>query len=71
MLTRNAHLYNSPPSTFSLPSYAEHLAQGFIAAPSPILPTNTRRRFNKKVLKFIDIEADQCDQHFNGASPSM
>ncbi len=64
-------LYSSPPQSFTLPSYAERIAQDFVAAPSPVLSDiSRRRRFSSRVLAFIDDEADQCDQHFNGRSPS-
>ena len=66
----NAHLYKSPPSTFALPSYAERLAKDFVCAPSPVLSDSTHKHFGESVLRYIDFEADECDQHFSGASPS-
>jgi hypothetical protein len=69
-LKANAHLYQSPAKTFTLPSYAERIAEDFVAGPSPVLRDSPRKFFRKSVLRFIDFEADQCDKHFNGASPS-
>ena len=69
-MTVNSDLYNSPPSTFSLPSYAEGIAQEFIRAPSPIIPDITRYRYSDGVFRLLDIEADQCDQHPSDSSPS-
>jgi len=68
-LKRNANVYLSPPSSFALPSYAEHIAQDFIRAPSPILSDGRRQRYRPTVLRFMDIEADQCDESFDAGSP--
>lgn len=69
-LAVNSNLYKSPPSSYTLPTYAEHIARQFIRAPSPVLVDNTRYRPSDSVFRFLDFEADQCDQHFSGASPS-
>lgn len=68
-LQRNRNVYLSPPTSFALPSYAEHIAQEFICAPSQILSDGRRRRYRSTVLRFLDIEADQCDESFDAGSP--
>lgn len=51
----------SPPFNFNLPIYAERIAQAYVDAPSPIV--NRRKfRYNPKVKKFLDIEADQREE---------
>jgi hypothetical protein len=59
----------SPPTSFVLSSYAERIAEDFIRAPSPGLSDATRQRYRPTVLRFMDIEADQCDQSFDVGSP--
>ena len=59
----------SPPTSFALPSYAERIAQEFIRAPSPILSNSPRQVFNPTVLRYMDVEADQCDESFDVGSP--
>ena len=68
-LKRNANVYLSPPSSFALPSYAEHIARDFIRAPSPVLSDGGRQHYHPRVLRFMDIEADQCNESFDAGSP--
>ena len=51
----NAEMFSSPPKPFYLPSYAGGLVHVFAEAPSPI-PVRTRR-YNSRVLDFVDVEA--------------
>jgi hypothetical protein len=53
----NADMFATPSTTFELPSYAAELAHLLAEAPSQT-PIRTRP-FNKLVLDFLDIEAEQ------------
>jgi hypothetical protein len=53
----NANMFATPSMTFELPFYATEFAHLLAKAPSP---TPTRiRPFNKLILDFLDIEAEQ------------
>ncbi|KAG0632178.1 hypothetical protein M758_1G310400 [Ceratodon purpureus] len=69
-LSVNCDLYKSPPSTFSLPSYAEGIAQQFTRATSPAIDDTSRYRYSNRVFRFLDIEADQCDHSLSDDHPS-
>ena len=51
----------SPPFNFSLPIYAEKIAQAYIEAPSPIVKQR-KHHYNPKVMEYLDIEADQGEE---------
>ena len=51
----NTDMFCTPPKPFCLPSYARGLAHVFAKAPSPV-PVRTRR-YNSRVLDFVDVEA--------------
>ncbi|KAG0614198.1 hypothetical protein M758_6G158200 [Ceratodon purpureus] len=68
-LSVNSELYKSPPSTFSLPSYAEGIAQQFTRASSPAIDDSSRYRYSNRVFRFLDIEADQCDHPLSDDYP--
>ena len=53
----NAEMFSSPLKPFDLPSYAGGLAHVFAEAPSPVLVRT--RRYNSRVLDFVDVEARQ------------
>jgi hypothetical protein len=53
----NADMFATPSTTFELLSYAAELTHLLAEAPSPT-PIRTRP-FNKLVLDFLDIEAEQ------------
>jgi hypothetical protein len=53
----NVDIFATPSTTFELLSYAAELAHVLAEAPSP-MPICTRP-FNKQVLDFLDIEAEQ------------
>ena len=61
----NAKMFSTPPKQFYLPSYARGLAHVFVEAPSPV-PAHTRR-YNSRVLDFVDVEARQ-DYDSDGSS---
>lgn len=61
-LSLHSDLIRSPPSPFALPSYAERLAEQWVAAPSPVPVEGQRPKFPHSVLRFIDFEADQCEE---------
>lgn len=67
-MIRHADVYMSPPTSFALPSYAERIAEDFICAPSPVPSDAPRQRYSPTVLRFMDIEADQCDESFDVGS---
>ncbi|KAG0605740.1 hypothetical protein M758_9G084500 [Ceratodon purpureus] len=69
-LSINSDLYKSPPSTFSLPSYAEGIARQFASASSPAIVDTSRYRYSDRVFRLLDIEADQCDQPLSDDSTS-
>jgi hypothetical protein len=54
-------MFATPSTTFELPSYAAELAHVLAEAPSPA-PIRTRL-FNKQVLDFLDIEAEQGEDN--------
>ena len=64
----NADLFATPSTTFELPHYAAELAHLLAEAPSP--PPSRIRPFNKLVLDFLDIEADQGEDSDRHSSPS-
>ena len=63
-----ADMFSTPSTTFELPSYAAELANLFAEAPSP--PPIRTPPFNKSVLDFLDIEADQGEDSDRHGSPS-
>ena len=65
----NAEMFSSPRKPFDLPSYAGGLAHVFAEAPSPV-PVRTRR-YNSRVLDFIDVEARQSDESDGSSSRSV
>ena len=64
----NAEMFSSP-QPFDLPSYAGGLAHVFAEAPSPV-PVRTRR-YNSRVLDFVDVEAGQSDESDGSSSRSV
>ena len=65
----NAEMFSSPLKLFDLPSYAGGLAHVFAEAPSPV-PVRTRR-YNSRVLDFVDVEAGQSDESDGSSSRSV
>ena len=65
----NAEMFSSPPQPFDLPSYVGGLAHVFAEAPSPV-PVRTRR-YNSRVLDFVDVEAGQSDENDGSSSRSV
>ena len=65
----NANMFATPSTTFELPSYAAELAN--LLAEAPSLPPIRTRPFNKLVLDFLDIEADQGEDSDRLGSPSI
>ena len=65
----NAEMFSSPPQSFDLPSYAGGLAHVFVEAPSPV-PVCTRR-YNSRVLEFVDVEAGESDESDGSSSRSV
>ena len=65
----NTEMLSSPPKPFDLPSYAGGLAHVFVEAPSPV-PVRTRR-YNSRVLDFVDVEAKQSDESDGSSSRSV
>ena len=65
----NAEMFSSPPKPFDLPSYAGGLAHVFAEVPSPV-PVCTRR-YNSRVLDFVDVEAGQSDESDGSSSRSV
>ena len=65
----NANMLATPSTTFELPSYAAELAHLLAEAPFPA-PIRTRP-FNKLVLDFLDIEAEQGEDSDRLRSPSI
>ena len=59
---------SSPFKTFELPTYAAGLANLFADAPSP--PPTSIRPFNKLVLDYLDIEAEEGEDSDRHGSPS-
>ena len=64
----NADMFATPSIAFELPSYAARLAHQFAEAPSP--PPLCTQPFNKLVLDFLDVEAEQSDNNDRDDSPS-
>ena len=65
----NAEMFSSSPKPFDLPSYAGGLVHVFAEAPSPV-PIRTRR-YNSRVLDFVDVEARQSDESDGSSSRSI
>jgi hypothetical protein len=65
----NADMFSTPLTTFELPPYAAQLANVLAEAPSP--PPIRTRPFNKLVLDFLDIEAEQGEDSDTHASPHV
>ena len=65
----NAEMFSSPPKPFDLPSYARGLAHVFAEAPSPVRVRT--RRYNSRVLNFVDVEARQSDESDGSSSRSV
>jgi hypothetical protein len=59
---------SSPFNTFELPTYAAGLANLLAEAPSP--PPSRIRPFNKLVLDYVDIEAEEGEDSDRHGSPS-
>jgi hypothetical protein len=59
---------SSPFNTFELPTYAVELANLLAEAPSP--PPSRIRPFNKLVLDYVDIEAEEGEDSDRHGSPS-
>ena len=60
----NADMFATPLTTFELPFYVVELAHVLVEAPSP--PPSRTRHFNKTILDFLDLEAEQgedSDRH--------
>ena len=62
-------MFSTPPKPFNLFSYAGGLALVFAEAPSPI-PVRIRR-YNSRVLDFVDVEARQGDKSDGSSSCSV
>ena len=65
----NTEMLSSPPKPFDLPSYAGGLAHVFAEA-SSLVPIRTRR-YNSRVLDFVDVEARQSDESDGSSSRSV
>jgi hypothetical protein len=65
----NADMFATPSTTFKLPSYVAELTYLLAEAPSP--PPIPTRLFNKLVLDFLDIEAEQGEDSDRLGSPSL
>ena len=59
---------SSPFNTFELPTYAAGLANLLADAPSP--PPTRTRPFNKLVLEYVDLEAEEGEDSDRHGSPS-
>ena len=64
----NADMFATPSTTFELPSYVAELAH-LLAEASSQAPIRTRP-FNKLVLDFLNIEAEQGEDSDRHGSPS-
>jgi hypothetical protein len=64
----DAEIFATPSATFELPPYASELAHRFAEAPSP--PPSRIRPYNKLVLDFVDIEAEQGEESDTHSSQS-
>ena len=56
-----ADMFTTPLTTFELPLYAAKLAN--LLAKAPFLPPSCNHPFNKLVLGFLDIEAEQGEDN--------
>ena len=65
----NTKMFSTPPKPIYLPSYAGGLAHVFAEAPSSV-PVCTRR-YNSRILDFVDVEARQSDESDGSSSPSV
>ena len=65
----NVDMFATPATTFELSSYAAELAHLLVKALSP--PPSRTRPFNKLVLDFLDIEAEQGEYSDRHDSPSF
>lgn len=50
--------YPSPTKSWRLPSYAEEIAKLQTLQASPSLQSNASPKYNPRVLKFLDVDAD-------------
>ena len=64
----NADMFATPSTMFELPLYAADLAHFLAEAPFP--PPSRTRLFNKLVLDFLDIKADQGEDSDRHGSPN-
>ena len=64
----NADMFATPSTTFKLPLYAADLAHLLAETPSP--PPSRTRPFNKLVLDFLDIQAEQGEDSERHDKPS-
>ena len=64
----NSDMFATFSTTFELPSYVAELAHLLAEAPSP--PPSRTRPFNKLVLDFLEIEAEQGEVNNRHGSPS-
>ena len=65
----NAEMFSTPPKQFYLLSYAGGLIHVFAEAPS-LVPARTRR-YNSRVLDFVDVEARQGYDSDDSSSRSI
>ena len=65
----NAEMFSSPSKPFDLLSYAGGLAHVFAETPSRV-PVCTRR-YNSRVLDFVDVEPRQSDESDGSSSCSV
>jgi hypothetical protein len=61
-------MFATPSATFELPHYASEFAHLLAEAPSP--PPSCIRPYNKLVLDFLDIEAEQSEESARHSSHS-
>ena len=55
-----AYMFYTPPKEYLLPPYAEVVASMDVEAPSDDI-RRRRSLFDPKILEFLDLEADQCE----------
>ena len=65
----NAEMFSSPPKPFYLPSYVGGLAH--VSAEVPSLVPIRIRRYNSRVLDFVDVAAIQSDENDGSSSCSV
>ena len=56
----------SPPRSMVLPSYAEAIAKIMVATSTP--PSRIRlSSFDRRILPFVDVEAEEHNEHLSGS----